>query len=116
MGNVVSKLFCKVLEFRLRDWLDKEEILSPIQAGFRSTFSTIDHIFTWDALRRKYARGKTGRLFVAFLDLKSAFDSVNRRLLIESLLEIGLQSCFCSNNSRYVSEGEICCEGYGKFF
>ena len=27
MGYTVSKLFCKVMEFRLRDWLNKEEIL-----------------------------------------------------------------------------------------
>ena len=54
MGNVVSKLFCKVLKFRLRDWLDKEEILSPVQAGFRSTFITVDYIFTLEILRRKF--------------------------------------------------------------
>ena len=54
MGNVVSKLFCKVLKFGLRDWLDKEEILSPVQAGFRSTFITVDYIFTLEILRRKF--------------------------------------------------------------
>ena len=43
MGNVVSKLFCKVLDFKLRDWLDKKKILSPMQAdsGRHSTLWTI---------------------------------------------------------------------------
>ena len=77
MKNVVSKLFCKVLDFRLRDWLDREEVLSQVEAGLRSTFSTVDHIFTLDILRSKYARGENGRVFIAFLDLKSAFNSVN---------------------------------------
>ena len=55
MKNVVSKLFCKVLEFRVRD---KEKIIGSVQAGFRSMFSAVDHIFTLDILRRKYAEGK----------------------------------------------------------
>ena len=115
MGNVVSKLFCKVLEFRLRDWLDKEEILSPVQVGFRSTFSTVKHIFTLEILRLKYARGKNGRLFVAFLDLRSAFDSVNRRLLIESLLEIGLPSCFVAIIAAMYRRVKFVVKVMGKF-
>jgi len=74
------------------DWLDKEEILSPVQAEFR--YSTVDHIFILDILRSKYTRGNNGQLFVAFLDLKSALNSVNRRLLVESMLEISLPPCF----------------------
>jgi len=56
-------------------------------------------------LRRKYSRGNNGRLLAEFLDLKSSFDLVNRKFLIESLLEIGQPSCFTV----------VCCEGYGKF-
>ena len=66
MGNVVNLVSFKDLEFRLRDWLKNEEILSPVQAGFRLTFSIVVYIFTFEALRRKYARERKGWLFVAF--------------------------------------------------
>ena len=62
-------------------------------------------------------QGKMVRLLVALLDLKSAFDSVNRRLLIESSVRNRLAVLFCSTNRSYAyQEGEVCCEGYGKIF
>ena len=64
-----------------------------VQSAFRWTFSNVDPTFALEILKRKSARGKNDRLFEAFLDLKSAFDSINRRLL-ESLLEFGSPSCF----------------------
>ena len=64
-----------------------------VQATFRSMFSNVDPTFALEILKRKCAREKNDRLFEAFLDLKSAFDSINRRLL-ESLLEFGSPSCF----------------------
>ena len=43
---------------------------------------------------RKQVMRKEGWLFVAFLDLKGVFDGVDRSLLIESLLALGLPSAF----------------------
>ena len=42
---------------------------------------------------RKQVRRKEGRLFVAFLDLKGAFDGVDRSLMIE-FLALGLPTAF----------------------
>ena len=43
---------------------------------------------------KKRVRRKEGRLFIAFLGLKGAFDGVVRSLMIESLLALGLPSVF----------------------
>ena len=43
---------------------------------------------------RKQVKRNEGRLFVTFWDLKGAFDGVDRSLMIESLLTLGLPSVF----------------------
>ena len=50
-----------------------------------------------------------------FLDLRSAFDSVNRRLLIESLLEIGLLSCFVAIIAAMYRRVKFVVKVMGKF-
>ena len=88
LGNVMSKIFCKVIESRLGKWLDEKELLSPFQVGFRKSHSSIDHIFTLRILAEKY------RLFAAFLDLKGAYGNVDRHLLMLNLLSLGLPHYF----------------------
>ena len=72
LGNVMSKIFCKVIESRLGKWFDVKELLSPFQVGFRKNHSAIDHIFNLRILVEKYRKGKGGSLFAAFLDQKGA--------------------------------------------
>ena len=42
----------------------------------------------------KNRKGKGGRLFAAFLDLKGAYDNVDRHLLMLNLLSLGLPHYF----------------------
>ena len=57
-----------------------------VQAEFRDNYSTIDQVFILHSLIRKHIKKKGDELFVAFLDLRGAFDGVGKKLLI--LLEI----------------------------
>ena len=82
LGNVMSKILCKVIESRLGKWLDEKELLSLFCVGFRKNHNAIDHTFTLRILVEKYRKGKGGRLFVAFLDLKGAYDNVDRHQLM----------------------------------
>ena len=61
--------------------------LSPMQAGFIPKRSTIDQIFTLDEIHKQ-----NPKLYSAMLDLKSAYDLVNRNLLWEYLIKIGVQA------------------------
>ena len=53
-----------------------EEKIIEEQAGFRAGYSTLDHIFSLYAMVQKHTT-----LYVAFVDFKKAFDSVNRNAL-----------------------------------
>jgi hypothetical protein len=69
----LCKLFMKVLMFRIGDVLNKEQ--PPEQAGFRSNFSTIDHIFTMNQIIEKCNEYKK-IVYIAFIDYQKAFDSL----------------------------------------
>jgi len=46
LGNSLPKLFCKVLGFRLRRWIENRDVLDKVQVDFREAFVTTDHIFS----------------------------------------------------------------------
>ena len=80
-----GKLFTAVLNHRLNQYLENMNILCKEQAGFRKNYSTTDHIFNLKCLIDLYLfRGK--KLYCAFIDVKKAFDSVNRTYLWQKLL------------------------------
>ena len=74
--------------------MDEKELISPFQVVFRKNPSAIDHIFTLRILVEKYRKGKGGRLFAEFLDLKEAYDNVDSHLLMLNLLSLGLPHYF----------------------
>ncbi|XGW34855.1 hypothetical protein V3C99_018696 [Haemonchus contortus] len=59
------------------------------QAGFRRGFSTIDHIHTVTRLI-EVSREYKMPLFLTFIDLKKAFDTVETEAVIEALANQGV--------------------------
>lgn len=82
-----GKLF--VLNMKLNKFLDSYELLIQNQAGFRSGFSTNDHIFAFYAIA-ELLKSKNEKLFCSFLDFSKAFDSVWRVGLWMKLLSNGI--------------------------
>lgn len=64
--------------------------ISEEQTGFRSASSTQDNKFVLNAFIPKYLFKQTGRFYVAFLDFKNAFDSVDESRLMTLHAKIGL--------------------------
>ena len=93
LAPVFSKVLEKILDRRLDRWLDKNKIINEEQGGFRKDYSTADRAFVLRALVDKYGTGNS-RLYAAFLDLRKAFDNVERVLLVDILRSIGLPSIF----------------------
>ena len=93
--SAMSKVFTSILTKRLRSWLEHENILSLEQAGFRNQHSTVDHIYTLHAIALKnvYGEGR-GKLYVAFIDYRKAFDSVCREQLWTILENVGMSTKF----------------------
>ena len=77
LTSVVSKVYNHILNRRLTNWAEREDKVIEEQAGFRSGYSTVDHIFTLYALVQNYLM-KNSELYVAFVDFIKAFDSVNK--------------------------------------
>ena len=89
----ISKIYSKILNTRLQKYLEENNILSEEQNGFRASRSCIDHIFTLcTILRNRKAMGSD--TFLAFIDYKKAFDSVDRHLLLYKLSQIGVDGRF----------------------
>ena len=60
--------------------MEKYNILSPWQNGFRKKRST-DNIFIMKTTRNKYLEKKREKIYWCFIDLEKAFDMVNREML-----------------------------------
>ena len=64
--------------------------ISENQAGFREGYSTIDNAFILNAFVDKYLSKKGNKLYVAFVDFRKAFDSINRGKLWQVLRNTGI--------------------------
>ena len=71
----VAKIYSSILNKRLQNYLELNNILAEEQNGFRGSRSCIDHIFIMcRVLRNRKILGKEP--FVCLIDYKKAFDSV----------------------------------------
>ena len=85
----VAKIYSSILNKRLQNYLENNNILVEEQNGFRTGRSCIDHIFVMcTVLRNRKLLGKD--TFICFIDFRKAFDSVNRNLLLYKLSKIGV--------------------------
>ena len=84
----IGKLFTALINQRLDDYVNDNHILGEEQAGFRSGFSTTDHIFVFISLIGIYLNkfNNRKRSFYAFVDYQKAFDLVDRVSLWTTLL------------------------------
>ena len=90
LTSVISKVYTHILNKRLSEWAEMEGKIVEEQAGFRADYSTVDHIFTLYAIVQKFLLRHT-KLYVAFVDFKKAFDSVNRNALWSVLRKSGVK-------------------------
>jgi Reverse transcriptase (RNA-dependent DNA polymerase) len=84
----LCKLFMKIVMFRIGKQLDSHQ--PPEQAGFRSNFSTTDHVFTLNQLVEKCNEfNKT--IFFAFIDYQKAFDTLEHPYIWKALKTQGIE-------------------------
>jgi exonuclease III len=95
VGSTVCKVFCNVLQNRLVSYIDRKQVISSNQIGYRKKCRTSDHILVLKTIIDKYIL-KEGRqyLYVCFVDLKSAFDTIWRDAMIYKLLKNGVSGLF----------------------
>ena len=111
--SVVGKVFCKILNDRLVQYLDKSSKIHEGQAGFRAGRCCIDNIFTLNELiQGRLKEGK--KTFSFFLDIQKAYDSVWRNGLWLKLWNMRvkgkmwrvIKTMYNSSRSAVLLEGE----------
>ena len=85
------KLFAKIITTRLEKKLDENQPRE--QAGFRSKYSTTDHIHAINQLKEK-CREYNIPLCVAFVDYEKAFDSMQTQTILTYLHELGIEDAY----------------------
>lgn len=90
ISSCLSKLFTRIMFNRLDEYLENNNIICPEQKGFRKGMRTSDHIFTLKTLIDKYFK-KNKYIFACFIDLKKAFDTVNRNTLLHKICQCNIR-------------------------
>ena len=86
-----GKLFTRILNNRINDWVESESILTEAQFGFRKGRCTSDCLFILHGLIEiLFARGK--RLYCCFIDYEKAYDYLDRTAVLFKLLKSGVSS------------------------
>ncbi|MCO5548265.1 hypothetical protein L7F22_001722 [Adiantum nelumboides] len=91
IGHTLAKLYGAVLEAELSTHTEAARIRAPGQAGFRRTFSTIDHIFVLRCLIDG-AKARKRRLYCCFVDFCKVFDTIHKERLFQRLQELQIPS------------------------
>jgi len=93
LNNSISKLYTLILNNRMTQFCENNNIIKDNQIGFRNKFRTADHVFTLKTLiDQSFAKKKP--LYACFVDFKKAYDSVWREGLFLKLLEAGFSCKF----------------------
>ena len=79
----------KLISKRLGDYGEKKGLLPEAQCGFRRQRSTVDMIFVARMLQ-EFGRDKDIPIYLCFIDLTKAYDTVDRKLLWLVLARFGV--------------------------
>ena len=118
ISSCLGKVFTIILRNRLAKFLESNKLLSNCQIGFSSGKRTTDHIFVLKTLL-DISKSKKKPLFMCFIDLKSAFDTVWRDGLLLKLLNLGLSTNFINLLKDIFKKTSACVktkDGYTKKF
>ena len=109
----INKIFEKVIHERLVTFVDKHSILPNNQFGFRKGHSASHGVTHLNEQVTKNLESKKISA-VLFMDLKSAFDTVNHNILIKKLDHYGIRDnalnllkSYLTNRKQFVKSGEI---------
>ena len=92
LSSHIGKVFCRVLKERLCRAVDGV-VLGEAQGGFRKNRQTVDHLFVVNGVCQ-LRRGEGKKTWLAFLDLRKAYNSVWREGLWEKMDRYGIGGKF----------------------
>ncbi len=90
--DAIMRLYANILNTRIVNFTEACGLRAGSQAGFRPKLSTVHQLFSLQHFIDKQHSSKEP-LYCCFLDLKGAYDRVNRNLLWEVLKRLGIDGC-----------------------
>ena len=90
LADCLSKIFCKIINDRITKFFEEKKLWSFNQNGFKEGARTEDNIFALQTLFEKYVKKGKKRLYVAYIDFRKFFDSINREALYYKLIKSGI--------------------------
>ena len=91
LTQTAYKVYAAVLAERLRQEVEEKRLLPPSQAGFRRGMGCMDNIYVLNHLINRQVTRKERKMVVFFIDLKAAFDSVDREVLVREMRKRGVR-------------------------
>lgn len=108
LNSSLGNLFCQILNNRINNYLETNDLLAKEQAGFRKHFRTTDQIFILKNLVDQVIKNRNSRLYCCFVDFRKAFDNVWHTALLLKLHTIGIRGhCFNIIKTMY-QEASVC--------
>lgn len=89
--STLYKIYTTILAERIREEVEEKKIIPENQTGFRKGKGIIDNIYVLNYLVQKQINKEKRKLVSLFVDLKAAFDTVDREVLIRMLRDRGLR-------------------------
>ncbi|OXU18573.1 hypothetical protein TSAR_007230 [Trichomalopsis sarcophagae] len=89
--STAYKLYMEVIRKRLEEEVNEKNILPEGQAVFRKGMSTLDNIYVLNYLAQR-AKTRKKKLYSIFVDLNAAFDTVDRKILWETMKKLGISN------------------------
>ena len=90
--DISSKIYGSIVNKRIQSWVDENNITGEIQAGFKTGYCTIDHVFTlMTCVQKRFCNNRNRKLYVAFIDFHKCFDTINRNILWPILMKNGIK-------------------------
>ena len=110
LTSCVSKLFERIVLFRLLFFLESNSILSPRQAGFRPGRSAFDQILYFSqSISDGFNKPRPGsRTILSTIDFSKAFDPVWHPALFHKLISAGLRFCFARWTQSFPCDRRAC--------
>ena len=91
--SIAGKILARIVLNRLQKHIEERNVIPESQCGFRPKRGTSDMIFSIRQLQEK-CRERNLDLYMVFIDLTKAFDTVNREGLWKILKKIGCPDTF----------------------
>ena len=87
----MSKVFTFMLNKRIGEWTEQEDILSQAQFAYKTGYSTTDAVFVLHTVLSSSLVASNGAC-CGFIDFTKAFDNINRETLFQRLKQFNISA------------------------